>query len=100
MKRFFSLACTLGSFVVTVGCGGSASRSTTNDKDGGINIQWPGGSVQVDPKTGDTRVKTKDVDVDAGFQRGARVRTPKVHVDADAQGVDVKAPGAKVDINR
>ena len=56
--------------------------------------------MQVDPKTGDTRVKTKDVDVDAGLERGARVRTPKVDVDAGAQGVDVNAPGAKVDINR
>ena len=99
MKRLFSLACMLGLFLATVGCERD-SRPATNDGDGGINIQWPGGSVQVDPKTGDTRVKTKDVDVDAGLQRGARVRTPKVDVDAGAQGVDVKAPGAKVDINR
>jgi hypothetical protein len=100
MKQLFSLACVLGLFVTTVGCDKGASNSATNDGDGGINIQWPGGSVQVDPKTGDTRVKTKSVDVDAGLDRGARVRTPNADVDANAKGVDVNAPGAKVDINR
>jgi len=108
MKRLFSLARKLHLFAATVGCEGSASSpptdpdSATKDGNGRINIQWPGGSVQVDMKTGDTRVNANGVDVEAGLGRGARVRTPKVKVDvhAGARGVDVKAPGVKVDINR
>ena len=96
--KFLRLARILGMFAAAAGCEGCGSRSGTHEGEGGINIQWPGGSVQVDPNTGDTRVKTKNVDVDAGLQRGAHVRTPKVNVDADAQGVDVKAPGVKVDV--
>ena len=106
MKQLFLLACVSGLFLAAVGCDGSASSgstdsdSTTKQGDSGITIEWPGGSVKVDPKTGDTRVDANGVEVDAGLGRGARVRTPKVDVDADAQGVDVKAPGVKVDIDR
>ena len=98
MKQFFLLACVSSLFLATVGCEGSASSgskdsdSATKQGESGINIEWPGGSVKVDPKTGDTRVDANGVEVDAGLGRGARVRTPKVDVDASAQGVDVQAP--------
>lgn len=102
MNRCFSLACALGLCVVAVGCAekAPARTDTTRDAEGGINIQWPGGSVQVDPKTGDTRVNAQGVDVEAGPKTGARVRTPRVDVKASRQGVNVQAPGAQVDVNR
>ena len=106
MKQLFLLACVSGLVVAAVGCEGSASSgskdadSAAKQDDSGITVEWPGGSVKVDPKTGDTRVDANGVEVDAGLERGARVRTPKVDVDAGAKGVDVQAPGVKVDIDR
>ena len=69
--------------------------------DSGINIRWPGGSVQVDPSTGDTRVDAGRVQVDAGLGKGATVRTPSVDVDAGGgRGVQVRTPSTDVDVNR
>src|SRR5690606_22421444 len=69
--------------------------------DTGINIRFPGGSVQVDPNTGDTRVDAGQVQVDAGLGKGATVRTPIVDVDAGCgRGVKVRTPNADVDVNR
>lgn len=67
----------------------------------GINIRWPGGSVQVDPSTGQTNVDAGGVNVDAGPGKGATVRTPRVNVDAGGgRGVKVDAPNVDVDVQR
>ncbi len=109
MKRVFSLGCTLGLLFSIAGCEERTPPPPTTPNpamdsgsdQSGIDIKWPGGSVNVDPATGRTRVKTDGVDVDAGGGTGARVRTPNVDVDAGGgRGVDVNAPGVKVDVNR
>jgi hypothetical protein len=69
--------------------------------DAGINIRWPGGSVQIDPNSGETQVDAGPVKVDAGGGKGATVIAPNVDVDAGGgRGVHVRTPNANVDVNR
>jgi hypothetical protein len=65
----------------SLGCErGEQSRANSGSESGqGIEIQWPGGSVKIDPDEG-VKVKAPGVDVEVDQKKGVDVDTPGVDV--------------------
>jgi hypothetical protein len=74
----------------------SPAERTTDD--GGLEIQWPGGSVKIGNEGG-VDVRAPGVNVNTNRDEGVRVEAPGVNVKTDRdQGVRVEAPGVDVDV--
>ena len=97
--------------ILFTGCADQARNAGTNVQEPnakaneGLNIEWPGGSFQMDAENG-IQVRAKGVDVDVDAENNVDVRAPGVEADVkdgakvnvSAAGVDVRTDGGNVDV--
>ena len=79
MRRFFAVL-TCSALATLLGCSEKGTKGSAKDSGGGIEVEWPGGSVTIDPEKGvDVKAPGVGVQVEKGKKVGVQ-----------APGVDVK----------
>jgi hypothetical protein len=83
---------------VLCGLAGCSQSAPEKKPDGGMEVNWPGGSFKYDPKKG-VQVNAPGVEVEVGKESGVGVKAPgtEVKVNKD-EGVNVQTPGADVQV--
>ena len=92
-----------------------ANQTQTDDESGdGLQLEWPGGGLQLDEeglkvrapgvdvgvsKDTGVNVQAPGVDVGVDAEEGVRVQTPSTDVGVGGDGVNVRAPGVDVGVS-
>ncbi len=84
MKRHFAMITCLA-ITLFMGCSDTGTKGASDKGTGkGIEVQWPGGSVKIDPEKG-VDVQAPGVDVQVDRDRNVGVRAPGVDVDVQRE---------------